>query len=191
MRIKDKTKKDRLFEVSLKVVLEHGFAGLTMSKVAIKAKIAIGTIYIYFKNKDDLLNQLYLKLYKESIDRFLDHYNSSEPFKIGLKTVWVNYLMHRIDHYEESIFLEQYYRSSCMNCNHKEMAEEMKKPIHNIIQRGKEEMLVKADIDNEMLFLGMLGFIRELADEHVTGVYHLNPEKIDQAFEMSWNMIRS
>jgi len=191
MRIKDKSKRDKVFEVSLNVVLEYGFSGFTMAKVAKEAQIAIGTIYIYFKNKNDLLNQLYLKLYHESIDRFLENYDSKEPFKVGLKTVWINYLMHRIDHYEESIFLEQYYRSSCMKCKHKRMAEEMKKPIHDIIQRGKEEMLIKANIDNEMLFLGMLGFIRELADEHVTGVYHLNPEKIDQAFEISWNMIRS
>lgn len=133
-----------------------------MDKVAKQAQIAIGTIYIYFSNKEDLLNQLYVKLYTESVERFLEYYNPKAPFKIGLKTVWKNYLMHRMNHYKESNFLELYYRSAYITETHKQMAEEMKKPIHKIIQRGKNEMLIKQDIDDEMIFLGMLGFIREL-----------------------------
>jgi len=37
----------------------------------------------------------------------------------------------------------------------------------------------------------MLGFIRELADEHVGGVYVLDNVKIESAFELSWNMIKA
>ncbi len=67
----------------------------------------------------------------------------------------------------------------------------MKTPVHELIKRGKKEMLVKKDIDNEMLFLAMLGFIRELADEHVSGVCILNQERIDKAFQLSWDMIKA
>lgn len=190
MRKKDEAKRLKIFEVSLDVVLNFGFGGLSMEKVAKQADIAVGTIYLYFKNKEELLTQLYIKLYKESVERFLNHYNPNVPFKEGLKTVWVNYLMHRIEHYKESNFLELYYRSPFINKSHKQMAEEMKMPVKDIIQRGKDMGLVRKDIDNEMIFLGMLGFLRELADEHVGNVYKLNEEKIDKAFEMSWNMIK-
>lgn len=191
MRKKDENKRERIFEASLIVALNYGFGGFSMDKVAKQAQIAIGTIYIYFSNKENLLNQLYIKLYKESIERFLEHYNEKSPFKIGLKIVWKNYLMHRMNHYKESNFLELYYRSEYITDIHKQMAEEMKKPIHKIIQRGKDEALIKQNIDNEMIFLGMLGFIRELADEHVTNVYFLDEDKINKAFEMSWDMIKS
>ncbi|MDI3527155.1 MAG: hypothetical protein PWR03_1338 [Tenuifilum sp.] len=190
MRKKDDAKRLRIFEVSLDVLLEFGFGGFSMGKVAKRANIAVGTIYLYFKNKDELISQLYIKLYRESVERFLEHYDSSLPFKDGLKTVWVNYLKHRIEHYKESHFLEFYYRSPYINESHKQMAEEMKKPVKDIIQRGKDLGLVRKDLDNEMIFLGMLGFIRELADEHVGNVYKLSDEKIDKAFEMSWNMIK-
>lgn len=191
MRRKDEAKKGKIFEASLDVLINHGFVDFSMGKVARQANIAVGTIYLYFKHKEDLLNQLYLKLYQESVDRFLEHYNPNDSFREGLKLVWVNYLKHRINHYKESHFLEQYYKSPYINDNHKRLAEQMKKPIHDIIIKGKELGLVRSDLDNEMIFLGMLGFIRELADEHVGKVYVLDEDRINKAFEMSWNMIKA
>ncbi|HYA34066.1 MAG TPA: TetR/AcrR family transcriptional regulator [Candidatus Binataceae bacterium] len=39
-----------------KVVGRHGFEGTTIDRVAEEAKVAKGTIYLYFSNKDDLLH---------------------------------------------------------------------------------------------------------------------------------------
>lgn len=191
MRLKDSNKIDIIFKASLNLIYKDGIAGLTMAKIAQKAHIATGTLYIYFKNKEELVNELYQKLKVESVDRFLKGYHRDQPFKIGLKVIWINYLKHRIEHYEESIFLEQYYRSPYITVQHKHIAESMKIPVHELIERGKKETLVKKDFDNEMLFLSMLGFIRELADEHVTGVYELNEERIEKAFQLSWDMIKA
>jgi hypothetical protein len=40
-----------------------------------------------------------------------------------------------------------------------------------------------------MLFSAMIGFIRELADEHVSGRYILDSDKINTAFDINWRMI--
>lgn len=190
MRSKDERKIERIYNASLELISENGMAGLVMSKLAKKAGLATGTLYIYFKNKEELLHQLYLKLRKESQQRFMKGYDPETPFKAGIKQVWINYLKHRIHHYRESVFLEQYYRSPYITEEHKRMAEAMKQPVHHIIQRGKNEGLIKTQYDNEMIFLSLIGFIRELADEHVTKVYRLTEKKIQQAFELSWDTIK-
>jgi len=188
--MKDLNKVDIIFKASLELIRKEGIAGLTMSKLARKAHLAIGTLYIYFKSKEELLNQLYITLNKESAARFMTGYDPQEPFLSGLKKVWLNYLKHRIEHYEESVFLEQYYRSPYISSQQIQMAEFMKSPVHNMIRRGKDEGMVKDDVDDEMLFLAMLGFIRELADEHVTGIYELDQKRIEQAFQLSWHCIK-
>lgn len=190
MRKKDVNKADLIFRASLELITKEGIAGLTMSKLAAKAGIATGTLYIYFKSKEELLKQLYTKLNKESLERFMTGYDPGGDFLKGLKKVWLNYLKHRIEHYDESVFLEQYYRSPYISSREKQMAESMKSPVHQMIRRGKEMKLVRTDVDDEMLFLSMLGFIRELADEHVTGVYELSQSRIEQAFQLSWGTIR-
>lgn len=190
MRAKDYNKIDRIYQASLELTHTEGIAGLTMAKLAQKAGMATGTLYIYFKNKEELLHKLYAHLREKTQARFMKGYSKKDPFKVGLKKVWLNYLKHRIEHYKESVFLEQYYRSPYITKEHHKLAEAMKHPVHELIRRGKKEMLVKNDADDEMLFLAMIGFIRELADEHVTHVYNLNQERIEKAFELSWDMIK-
>lgn len=191
MRIKDPNKTATIFMASLRLISEDGIAGLTMARIAREAGIATGTLYIYFQNKEELMNELYLKLEKEAVERFLRGYKKEQPFKKALRIIWVNYLMHRVEHHQESVFLEQYYRSPYISDKQLKLAEAMKHPVHLLIKRGKKEGLVKGDVDVEMLFLAMLGFIRELADEHVKNIYRLTPERIDMAFNLSWDCIKA
>ncbi len=47
--------REAIYEAILVVIKEHGYDGLTMQRVATAAGIATGTLYNYFKNKDELL----------------------------------------------------------------------------------------------------------------------------------------
>ena len=179
-----------IFKASLQLILKEGIAGLTMAKLAKKAGLATGTLYIYFKNKEELIHQLYAKLKDESVERFMKGYQKDMSFRLGIKKIWMNYLTHRIEHYEESIFMEQYYRSPYISEDTRAVAESMKRPVYAVIQQGKDEGLVRKDADNEMLFLSMLGFIRELADEHISGIYELNGVRIEKAFQLSMDTIK-
>jgi AcrR family transcriptional regulator len=190
VRVKDLNKIDIIFNASLQLILKEGIAGLTMAKLAKKAGLATGTLYIYFKNKEELIHQLYYKLKEESVERFMKGYRADMPFEVAIKKIWMNYLTHRIEHYEESIFMEQYYRSPYISEDTRAIAESMKSPVHAVITQGKEDGIVRTDADNEMLFLSMLGFIRELCDEHISGIYELNAVRIEKAFELSMDMIR-
>ncbi len=59
-RSKDETKVIAIFDATLSVVMKTGFNGLKMADVAKKAGLATGTVYLYFKNKEALINALYL-----------------------------------------------------------------------------------------------------------------------------------
>ena len=191
MRTKDLNKKDRIFKAALVLTKKVGIAGITMSKIAKEAQIATGTLYIYFKTKEELIHQLYVKLETESAHRFLQNYDDSLSFKKGIKTIWLNYLKHRIEYFEESIFIEQYYHSPYITQQQKEMAEDMKQPVYRLLETGKKNNEIKTQADSQLLFLAMLGFIRELAYEHIEGNYELNEERIEAAFQLNWRMLGS
>jgi AcrR family transcriptional regulator len=190
MRTKDYGKVEVIFEAGLDLISSEGIAGLTMKSLAARSGMATGTLYIYFRSKEELFQRMYIYYRNRSLERFMQGYDPSEPFRIGLKKVYINYLTHRIEHHSESIFLEQYYRSSYITEEQNALAEAMKHPVYEVIQRGKREQLIKNDVDDEMLFLAMLGFVRELADEHVTKQYKMTPERIEKAFQLTWDMIR-
>src|SRR5262245_48815507 len=52
-------KRERILESALRVFASKGFFGAKVSDVAEEAGIADGTIYLYFKSKDDLLISLF------------------------------------------------------------------------------------------------------------------------------------
>lgn len=191
MRVKDLSKIDLVFKSTLRLIRTHGIAGITMAKIAKESKLATGTLYIYFKNKEELINALYRKLESDASQRFLEGYSSELPYKECLKIIWINYLNHRINFHDESIFMEQYYYSTYITLAQKQLAEEMKKPIYEIINQGKKQGLISTKVETEMAFSAMIGFIRELADEHVENRYIMARNRIDQAFELSWKMIKT
>lgn len=189
MRSKDVTKIDKIFEASLQVIVREGIAGLTMAKIAKRSGLATGTLYIYFKNKEVLINELYEHLRVRSSIRFFHEVNPDETIKSKLRKVWFNYLKNRIEYYEASVFLEQYYRSPYITKEHHRLSEEMKEPVKELIREGQKKGVIRSEYDDEMLFLSMLGFIRELAYEHIAGVYTLNQERMDMAFNLNWKTL--
>ncbi len=63
----DRDKNSRIIEAATRVFAEKGFFKATVSDVARAAEVAEGTIYLYFKNKDDLL----ISIFESSMDMFI------------------------------------------------------------------------------------------------------------------------
>jgi TetR/AcrR family transcriptional regulator, fatty acid metabolism regulator protein len=51
-------KKNGLMSAAVRVLSRQGVSGLTMDDVAMEAGVAKGTLYVYFKNKQELLKEL-------------------------------------------------------------------------------------------------------------------------------------
>jgi TetR/AcrR family fatty acid metabolism transcriptional regulator len=67
---KNTEKYRRILEAACKVFADMGFHQATISLIAKEAGVADGTIYLYFKNKDDILVQFYEYRTKQVFDRF-------------------------------------------------------------------------------------------------------------------------
>jgi TetR/AcrR family fatty acid metabolism transcriptional regulator len=61
-------KRGRILEAAVKVFAERGFFNATVAEIARAAGVADGTIYLYFKSKDDLL----LRLFEEKVTELHD-----------------------------------------------------------------------------------------------------------------------
>jgi TetR/AcrR family fatty acid metabolism transcriptional regulator len=62
----------RILEAAVKVFAEQGFFQSTIAQIAKAAGVADGTIYLYFKNKDDILVQFYEYKTHQIFKRFRD-----------------------------------------------------------------------------------------------------------------------
>ncbi len=58
MKRKKNEKRDQILESARKLFLEHGYANTRMEDIARDADLAIGTLYLYFANKNDVYASL-------------------------------------------------------------------------------------------------------------------------------------
>ncbi|WP_017186307.1 TetR/AcrR family transcriptional regulator [Alkalibacillus haloalkaliphilus] len=67
MENKSKPKYKLILDAAVEVIAENGYHHSQVSKIANKAGVADGTIYLYFKNKEDIL----VSLFEEKMGQFV------------------------------------------------------------------------------------------------------------------------
>jgi len=99
-RARSPEKRSAILEAAVHEIAEAGL-GAPTAKIAKRAGVAEGTLFTYFANKEDLLNQLYLELKGEAYERI----NASFPPKTSLRQrtwhVWSSYLEWAIEYPEK------------------------------------------------------------------------------------------
>ena len=66
MRVRDDEKEERIKAAVVEVILDEGFSGASMSKIAKCAGVSPATVYIYFENKETMLQEIFLE-YDENL----------------------------------------------------------------------------------------------------------------------------
>ena len=67
---KYQNKYHRILTAAIKIFAERGFHQSTVAQIAREAGVADGTIYLYFKNKDDILEHFYSQKAQQVFGRF-------------------------------------------------------------------------------------------------------------------------
>lgn len=106
MRIRDLNKENTIREKAIEMVVHHGFNGLSMQKLAAAASVSPATIYIYFKDREDLIFQLCLSLYRKMVDETLKDFDPQMSFADGLRIQWKNRAAYWINNPLEAQFIE-------------------------------------------------------------------------------------
>lgn len=65
---KNKPKYRQIIEAAVQVIAENGYHSSQVAKIAKQAGVADGTIYLYFKNKEDIL----VSVFEEKMGEFVD-----------------------------------------------------------------------------------------------------------------------
>lgn len=82
-----KPKYKQIIDAAVIVIAENGYHQAQVSKIAKQAGVADGTIYLYFKNKEDILVSLFQEKMGVFIENIEDEIRSSETAAEKLYTL--------------------------------------------------------------------------------------------------------
>jgi AcrR family transcriptional regulator len=185
-------KRDDILQAALELIAEHGFHEAPMSVIAQKAGVGSGTIYIYFKSKDDLINEINRMLEKNILMVVEKDFPSNNDIKkrfFHLSKTVITYFIANPVHFR---FIEQYFYSPYGEARHKERISgknEEFEIFRQLIEQGIKEKVLK-DLPVFMHFALAFGPVVILARNHVFGLVELEDVQINQAIEAFWDAIK-
>ncbi len=188
-RPKDDSKIEAIYDATLKLVLETGFNGLKMADVAREAKLATGTLYIYFKNKEVLINDLYYHLKKSKTLKVLEVFDSKDDYEVSFKKLWTNYLTISLAEPERMKFIEQFTHTSYLTKKTKQQGDELIKPLEDFLKQGISKGLIKK-LPVELLLSQLMGPIIESVKLHYENTLRITNSLKEEMFQMAWNSIK-
>lgn len=189
-RTKSNEKRIALLNATLYLVNNNGFHDAPMSKIAKMADVSPATIYIYFENKQDLINKLYLETKASFSDDAFKDYSENLPVQKGFELIWRNIAQFKIQQVEKAAFLSQ-----CDNTN--TMIDEASRheglknlqPLLDLWERGQKEGLIK-NISPYLLYAYTIYPLAFLMTMQKRSDFELTEEKLTEAFVSAWNSIK-
>jgi TetR/AcrR family transcriptional regulator, fatty acid metabolism regulator protein len=162
---KDKNSKyDTILEAAVRVFAENGFRQATVSQVAREAGVADGTIYLYFKNKDDILVQFFEYRARQVFERFrreVDRGRSSVEKLRNLVRVHLTEfqrdppmaVVYQVETHQSRRLVEEQIR---------EMAKMYQDLIAEIIEQGQHEGTIRKELYVGLVKRFILGAVEEV-----------------------------
>jgi AcrR family transcriptional regulator len=189
MRTKDDQKKEALFKATVKLVNEIGFASSSVSKIAKEAKVSPSTIYVFFKNKEDLLISTYVEIKRNLSVALLSDFDETLPIRDIIKNAWFSVFNYVFNNLEDYDYIEQFANSPYSSLVDKETLEKEYIPIINVFQKGIEQKIIK-NVDMNFLAAFIFNPISRLANPRLCRGLEMNEESLEVAFTMAWDAIK-
>lgn len=189
MRTQDDEKKAALFEATVKLVNAIGFASSSVAKIAREAGVSPATIYVYYKNKEDLLVSTYVEI-KQNLSRaVLEDFDPDLPIRDILRKAWIhtfNYICVNSGYYR---YCEQFANSPYNELVDKKAVEQYFVPLIDVLQRGIEQKIIK-NVGFDVLVAFMWYPIIVLANPRLSPEFELSEAGIDAAFTLAWDAVK-
>jgi TetR/AcrR family transcriptional regulator, fatty acid metabolism regulator protein len=166
-----------ILEAAVKVFAEQGFFQSTVSQIAKKAGVADGTIYLYFKNKEDILVQFFSFKTKQVFARFREEVDKADNTIDKLR----NLIRRHLEEFQCDRDMAVVYQAETHQSRRlvEEQIKEMSKMyldiVSEIVEQGQEKGVIRKDLYLGLVKRFILGAVDEVINTwlHSSGKYDL------------------
>lgn len=181
-------KRDKILDASLTLFSERGFHNTPTSLIAKEAGVATGTLFHHFKNKEELINSLYLDLKMNKMKALSEYINPSDSLEAKIKSAWINGVKWGIMHPKEFQFIMQFANSPFITNLTREQAKGQHDAIIGIFEQAIKKGIIKAAYSEfvvdyfEGIFNLAVSHFRKYSSK-------ISEENLEMVFDICWNGI--
>lgn len=188
-RSRDENKIADIYAAAMRLVIRTGFYALKMADVAREAGLATGTIYIYFPDKEALINNLFRETKKEIAGTLFSPQHEGATFYETFRNMWFAYFRFCRAQPEKMLFVEQFVHSGLLSEESIQAMHMYFKPLDEFLYEARVQKLIR-DIDTELLKAQLMGPIHEIIKIAIQQKILLTESMLEDCFGMAWNSVR-
>jgi TetR/AcrR family fatty acid metabolism transcriptional regulator len=174
--LKKITKREAIIQAAIEVFSKSNFQSSSIAEIAQKANVAEGTIYQYFKNKEDLFFSIPVEKTKEfsrELELHLQGINGA--FNKISKFVWYYlYFFKKNPGYARTLMLEMRVSKNFVKTKAYQSFKPFTNQVLEVIKEGQQEGIIRDDVNIYILRQLILGIL-----EHMVTRWLLKGEKYD------------
>jgi AcrR family transcriptional regulator len=150
-RPKSETKRNAILDAATRVFAERGLTAAPTSEISKQAGIAEGTLFTYFKTKDDLINALFREIKLEQADAIMSGFPRKKSVRTRLRHVWDGYVSWGMKNPEQRKVLSQLQVSGMLSKQSLEAGGAPYVEMHNTTRDAIEQHILRADLPIELI----------------------------------------
>lgn len=187
-------KYELILDAALKVIAENGFHGSQISKIAKEAGVADGTIYLYFKNKEDILISLFQERLGNLVGMFHSSIKESTTAEDALRKVCEIHFNELENNVNLAYVTQIELRQSSLEL--RKAIGLVVKPyiqlIEHIVERGMAEGAFRSDLDAKLTRLLIFGAMDEVVTSWlISGRKYSLSAQVDKTVEFFLRGLKS
>ncbi|MDO6596656.1 TetR/AcrR family transcriptional regulator [Oceanihabitans sp. 2_MG-2023] len=182
-------KKNALIKATIELVNNNGFHATPMSKIAKMANVSPATIYLYFENKQDLVNQTYIEVKAAYTKYAFATYNKNMSIEDGFKLIWKRIADFKLKECENAMFLAQCDNTPMIDEPSRKEGIKHLQPLLDLWSRGKNEGVIKP-LSDYLLYAYSINPLSFLMITQKRGDFQLNKTHLEEAYQSAWNSIK-
>lgn len=166
---RNRPKYKQIIDAAVKVIAENGYNKSQVSKIAKQANVADGTIYLYFKNKDDIL----VSVFQEKMGQFIEKISRSIEKEQGadeklLKLIEMHFLQLENDR-DLAVVTQLELRQSDLKLRSQinQVLKSYLSVLDAIIQEGIDDQIFQQDLNIQLVRQMIFGTIDEIVTNWV------------------------
>jgi len=182
-------KRNALIKATIELVNNNGFHATSMSKIAKMANVSPATIYLYFENKQDLVNQTYIEV-KEAYTKYaFATYNQNMSVEEGFEIIWKRIADFKLKDCENAFFLAQCDNTPMIDEPSRQQGIRHLQPLLDLWTRGKKEGIIKP-LSDYLLYAYAINPLSFLMMSEKRGAFKLDKTHIEEAYQSAWSSIK-
>ena len=184
-RPKSGDKRNAILEAATRLFAERGLAAAPTSEISNWAGVAEGTLFTYFRTKDDLINSLYREIKLELADAMMSDFPRKKNVRTRLRHVWDRYVNWGIANSKQRKALAQLQVSEVVTKESKDAGGAPFVEFQTMIRDAIEQRVFRNDLPVELISKSLAALVEATIDLTVS-----NPSKAkeyrDSGFQMFW-----